>query len=183
MKNKAHDARRHSFNAADSVLPDANFWLYLYAPQPPSATWAVNAYSDIYKSLITAKTRLFLDVLILSEFANTYARIEWQIGAPAGVPFKQFRKSAAFVPIAQAIATDAKRILKVAAPLDHPFSQWNITNLLDDFGTGCFDCNDQLIIEVCKKHGLTPLTNDSDFTEGGLNVFTANNRLLTACPP
>jgi hypothetical protein len=183
MKNKARDARRHRFSSADSLLPDANFWLYLYAPQPSSAYWAVDAYSAIYKTLITAKTKLFLDVLILSEFANSYARYEWRIAAPAGMDFKQFRKSPAFPPIAQTIATDAKSILKVAAPLDHHFTQWNLTNLINDFGSGKFDCNDQLIVEVCRKHGLSPLTNDSDFTEGGLTVFTANNRLLTACPP
>jgi predicted nucleic acid-binding protein len=182
MKNKARDARSYRFAATDSLLPDANFWLYLYAPQPPSATWAVNAYSAIYKSLLTAKARLFLDVLILSEFINSYARLEWNIAA-TGQDFKTFRKSSAFKTVAQDIANRANRILKDAVPLDHHFTNWKLADLLNDFSTGGFDCNDQLLVESCRKHSLSLLTNDADFTEGGLTVYTANNRLLTACPP
>jgi len=67
-------------------------------------------------------------------------------------------------------------------PLDHPFSEWNHAQMLVDFGTGGADWNDQLLVENCRKHGISPLTNDGDFTEGGISVFTANNRLLVACP-
>ena len=58
-----------------------------------------------------------------------------------------------------------------------------LADLLNDFSTGAFDCNDQFLVECCRKHGLCMLTNDWDFTEGGITVYTANNRLLTACPP
>ena len=36
--------------------------------------------------------------------------------------------------------------------------------------------------DVCRKHGISPLTNDGDFTEGGISVFTANGKLIRACP-
>lgn len=64
----------------------------------------------------------------------------------------------------------------------HPCSEWNHTQMLADFGTGGADWNDQLLVENCRRHGISPLTNDGDFTEGGISVFTANNKLLVACP-
>ena len=140
-------------------------------------------YSAVYRNLIAAKSKLFLDVLILSEFINSCARLQWKITAPSVADFKQFRDSPAFPPIALAIAADAKRILRDTTPLDHHFTEWKLADLLDDYGTGNFDCNDQLIVEACRKHSLAVLTHDKDFTEGGINVFTTRRELLASCPP
>ena len=45
MKNKARDARRHSFSATDSLLPDANFWLaqVLQWNGAPAEEWSAYA--------------------------------------------------------------------------------------------------------------------------------------------
>lgn len=182
MKNKALNARTHPFGAADQVLPDANFWLYLYGPPSAQPGWAVSAYSAIYVKLLIAKAQIHLDVLVLSEFVNSYARIEAKRLSP-GVDFKTFHRSAAFPPVAKTIAQEATNILNVCKRVNHHFAEWNALDLLKDYGVGKSDLNDQLLVESCRKHGLSLLTNDADFTEGGLTVFTANNRLLTACPP
>ncbi len=191
MKNKAIDARSHAFAATDQVLLDANVWLYLNGPAAATGSWAVIAYAAVYAKLLIAKTQLFLDVLVLGEFVNRYARIEYSrlnvpdphTGWPIYPEFKDFRQSSNFPQVAQAIANEATNIVNICQRVDHHFSQWNALDLLKDYSTGGFDCNDQLLVESCRKHGLALLTNDGDFTEGGLTVFTANNRLLAACPP
>ena len=119
--------------------------------------------------------------LSFGEFVNRYARIEAnRLGA--GRDFKSFRKSAAFPPVASTIALEAQNIVNACQCIDHHFAEWNMPSLLNDYSTGAHDYNDQLLIQSCRRHNLSLLTDDRDFTEGGLTVFTANNRLLTACP-
>lgn len=182
MKNKAINATCHAFSAADKLLPDANIWIYLNGPASDPTKWAVQTYSAILGDILNAGAELFLDVLVLSEFINRFARMEMNRLQPGQRDFKAFRQSAAFAPVALAIQQQTSQILTMCQPLDHPFSEWNHTQMLADFGTGGADWNDQLLVENCRKYGISPLTNDGDFTEGGISVFTANNRLLVACP-
>jgi predicted nucleic acid-binding protein len=190
MKNRALDARRYKFVATDQVLPDANVWLYINGPAAATGSWAVSAYAAVLAKVLTAQTQLFLDVLVLGEFVNRYARMEYRrlntadprTGRPFYAEFKDFRRSSSFLPVASAIANEATNIVNICKRVDHLFSQWNAVDLLHEYSTGAFDCSDQLLVESCRKHGFALLTNDGDFTEGGLTVFTANNRLLKACP-
>jgi predicted nucleic acid-binding protein len=181
MKNKALDARSYGFSSSDSILPDANFWLYLYGPQSPTANWAVKTYAGVFQKLLSGKAQLFLDVLILSEFINKWARIEWQLSS-AGAKFKDWRKTKPFQSVAPAISTGAAKIIGLCSSIEHSFNEWKLNEILNDYSSGIYDINDQLIIETCRKHSLHMLTNDSDFVEGGVTVFTANDRLLRACP-
>lgn len=182
MKNKALDARSYAFSNRDNILVDANIWLYLSGPAATPTSWAVRTYSSVFSRILSAGCSLFLDVLVLSEFIDRFARIEMKRLQPTQTDFKSFRGSTDFIPVAQAIESHVSQFLMVCQPVNHNFSEWNLTDLLNDFGTGIVDWNDQLIAENCRKHGLALLTNDRDFTEGGISVFTANNRLLTACP-
>jgi predicted nucleic acid-binding protein len=182
MRNKAINANNHSFSSKDEILVDANIWIDLYGPAANPNRWSVRTYSNIYARMLTAGCKLFLDLLILSEFVNRFARIEMRRIQPTQGNFKSFRQSTDFPPVARAIETQVTQILSVCNPIDHPFAEWPHIDLMKDFSTGSVDLNDQLLAHNCRKHGLAILTNDSDFTEGGISVFTANNRLLTACP-
>ena len=182
MRNRAFDASSHSFSNTDAILVDANIWIYLYGPVPNPANWAVRTYSNVFSRILAAGSRLFLDVLVLSEFINRFARIEMRRLHPTQNNFKTFRNSPDFPPVARSIELQVSQILMVCQPVDHPFAEWNHADLLKDFSSGNVDWNDQLIAENCRKNGLAVLTNDSDFTHGGIPVFTANNTLLAACP-
>jgi len=181
MKNKAFDARSHAFLDSDSILVDANIWLYLLGPASVSPRWTA-VYSGVFKRIDSAGSDLFLDTLILSEFINRFARIEMQRIQPGQSNFKAFRDSNDFQAVAQSIESQVNVMLSLCRPIDHPFSEWNLSDLLKDFSTGTVDWNDQLIVENCRKHSLALLTNDGDFTHGGISVFTANTKLLAACP-
>jgi len=182
MRNKAIDATSHVFSNTDEILVDANIWIYLCTPAGIPGSWPVKTYSNILSRILKAESQLFLDVLVLSEFINRYARIEMKRLQPAQTDFKAFRNSPDYPSVAKSIETEVKQLLMVCHPVSHPFNEWNLDELLIEFGLNKFDWNDQLIAENCKKHGFSLLTNDSDFTEGGISIFTANNRLLTACP-
>ena len=187
MKNKAYDLSQWSFSAQDRVLPDANFWINVFGPAPVVGQRGrrIQNYSRGFQDMLQNKATLFIDVLILSEFVNTLARLEFNTNfkntyGPTG--FKQFRNSADFLPAARVIASESRKILRHCQRLDHAFSESDVPRLLAEFEQGGEDFNDQLIIEVAKKHSLTLLTDDGDMTNGGVTVLTANPRLIQSCP-
>ena len=53
-----------------------------------------------------------------------------------------------------------------------------IDGLMDEYSLGKSDFNDQVLRELCKKKGLTLLTDDSDFRETDIPVLTGNGELL-----
>ena len=179
-KNKIFDVRKHSFSNSDAFLVDANIWLYLYGPGGTPTSWTAMTYSGVFARILSAGCSLFLDVLVLSEFINRFARLEMRRLKWASDKFKDFRQSAEYPPVAKSIEEQVNQILIACQPVDHPFSEWNINDLLKDFSGGSLDWNDQLIAENCRNNGFSLLTHDGDFTEGGISVFTANKRLLTA---
>lgn len=186
MKNKAHDINTYQFRESEPLLLDANVWLYLYpAPSRPAvpASSPVHDYSKALKSMLQARTRLLLDVLVLSEYLNRYCRIIWEASYRAAhSEFKIFRKNKVFVLVGQQAAAEARRILNLCARENYPFRNVNIDQILVDFEAGGMDFNDGLLIDTCRLNGWKFVTHDGDCTEGGIEILTSNSRLLKNCP-
>jgi predicted nucleic acid-binding protein len=127
--------------------------------------------------MLTAQSRIYIDVLIVSEFMNTYARLKWKLLSPSS-KFKQFRKSKYFKPVAQDIAADAKRVLQHCTRVEDGFESLAIESLMDEYAAGNSDFNDQILATLCKKQGLKLVTDDGDFRGREIPVITANKRLL-----
>lgn len=180
MSGNIIDASRYGFSDKDRILVDANVWLYLFGPEPPNSARA-KSYSGVFKRIQLAKSQLFLDVLVLSEFINTYARMQHRIleldGKVSG-NYKTFRDSNEYVPVAEAIYASILQIGKVAKPLDHALTACDLTAVLGAFAKGKSDINDRLIAECCKHHDLALLTNDSDLGDMPIPIFTTNPGLL-----
>ena len=129
------------------------------------------------KRIIVAKSNIHIDVLVVSEFINTYARLQWKVIASA-MKFKTFRNSPNFKPIAQGIADSVKRVMNHCSRMESGFEKLKIDTLLDAYSTGDSDFNDQVIAELCKVKGLTLITHDGDFKGQGISILTANRHLL-----
>lgn len=181
MSGTIIDALRHTFTDKDRILVDANVWLYLFGPNPPGSPM-VRSYSSVFTGIQRNRANLYLDVLVLSEFVNRYARIEHQLQKNAGAPishdFKTFRDSSDFVPIAQAIQASVMKIGKYTRPVDHPLTACDLPSVLADFATGGRDINDQLLAHCCLRQGLALLTNDGDLIHTGITILTTNPKLL-----
>ena len=177
MKHKAAKVSRYKFTSEDKLFLDANIWLYLHGPHKPAPSWVVNIYSKTFRRILKAKSQIYIDVLVLSEFINRYARMKWEVIAQAK-SFKDFRNSSHFQPVAQDIAADAKLVLQHCSRIESGFSTLAIDDLLTDYAAGNSDFNDQVIVEMCRSNGLTLITNDGDFKSQGIPVLTANKRLL-----
>lgn len=177
MTNSVQAVGTYSFKSDDQLLLDTNIWMLVYGPQRPGDR-RVAAYSQALADMLAANSRIYIDVLIVSEFINTYARLKWNVvGKPQG-DFKQFRKSADFKPIAKEIAADLKRVLKHCTRIENDFAVLDIDGLVNEYAAGDTDFNDQVLAELCRKRGLTLVTDDGDFGGQGVSVVTANRRLL-----
>lgn len=182
-KNKAHDLSAYSFSCGETFLLDANVWLYLYPPPSNSQNRFAAQYSAGLKSLQSAGAKLVMDAMVLSEYLNAYCRIEWKAMYQTQYPdFKPFRKSTDFKVVGKSAASFGRSILKLCTCHDHPFSSANITQMLNDFAVGTTDFNDGLLAETCRHNDWKLVTNDGDFTSGGIEVLTKNRKLLTSCP-
>ncbi len=182
MKNRAHDLAAYAFSSGDALLLDTNVWLYLFpAPSDKQRGSAAN-YSAAFKKMLAVGAHLAMDALILSEYLNRYCRIEWTALHKAAHPdFKRFRQSADYASVGQGAALYAQNILKQCTRHDHPFAAVNVAQVLADFEAGTHDLNDGLLVETCRIHGWKLVTNDGDFTQGGIEVITTNPKLIAAC--
>src|SRR3990172_4767621 len=113
MNDNVFHVDRYAFSDKDSLFLDTNIWLYIYGPQAPGDK-RVMAYSKALQKILQAKSKIFLDVLVLSEFVNRYARLEFDRFSGPGkkTDFKNYRKSTDFNPAAKAIADACRRIVK-----------------------------------------------------------------------
>ncbi|MBZ0154717.1 MAG: PIN domain-containing protein [Alphaproteobacteria bacterium] len=183
MKNKAHDLATYTFSSGEQVLLDTNVWLYLFpAPSGKSSSF-VTSYSSALKKMLTDGAYLALDALVLSEYLNCYCRIEWKaLYKTKYKEFKDFRQSSDYASVGTGAALFARKILKLCTCHDHPFSSSDVAKVLTDFEAGTCDFNDGLFVETCRQNGWKFVTNDGDFTDGGIEVLTSNPKLLSACP-
>jgi len=179
--SNAIDITAHQFIETDKLFFDANIWLSLYGPQGAPNDPKTQIYSNALAEAMRAKSQIWVDVLVVSEFINRLARIEYDIQYPnksRRPDFKQFRNSPDFQPIAQAIAAAVRNILKFAARIESGFSTIDINALLTEFETSPSDFNDQILTGLCMTNSLVLVTHDSDFKGKGINILTANRRIL-----
>lgn len=181
MANNNSDIRTYTFASTDGLLLDANLWMLLYGPNPPGDR-RVRTYSEAFRRILIAKSQIHLDVLVLSEFVNRFARLEhgFMCDQNLALPrdFKKFRGTPHFVAIAERIRDAAKQLAKYCSRIESGFANLPLEEVLDYFSRGTSDFNDQVLTELCKRRGLKLVTDDCDFQFPGLAVITANSRLL-----
>ena len=177
MTYKTSNVRYYNFTAQDKLFLDTNIWLYLYGPAKPRSYWRT-IYESVFNRMLRAKSRIYIDVLVVSEFINAYARLKWRDASSYPNTFKTFRSSSDFKTVAQNIATHIQQIIKHCARIESGFTTLPMNDLLDDYISGDSDFNDQVITEICKNNGFTLITNDGDFKTQEIPILTANPNLL-----
>ena len=174
---KAIEVRHYNFTSKDKLFLDANIWLYLFGPREPRDRWK-QIYSEVFERILKANSRIYVDVLIVSEFINAYARMKWRAVAPHIKSFKDFRNSTGFKPVAEDITAGVRKIISHCSRIESGFVTLQMDGLLTDYAAGNSDFNDQVITELCKNNGFTLITNDSDFKTQEIPILTANSNLL-----
>lgn len=181
MTNRIQNVREYQFTASDELFFDTNIWMLFLGPKGGNEK-RIAAYSGAYQRILSANCRIYTDVLVVSEFINTYARIMWGFAKKREGfrgEFKRFRESAEFTPVAKRISASVQEMLKKCRRIDSGFQDLNhIDCLLEQYAQGSADFNDMILLEICKKKGYILVTDDRDFRLDGIQVLTANRTLL-----
>jgi predicted nucleic acid-binding protein len=171
-----HSIERYDFPAGKGYFLDTNIWLYIYGP----ISWP-DEKSDIYsralKEIRDSKGTIYINCMIISEFINTFSRIEFKQQSEFS-RYKEFRNSLKYRVIAQDIAYNVKKIFRNTLSCDPGLQSVNFPEVMDLFEQGKFDFNDLLFAQICRAKNLIFVTNDKDFSELGVEILTANKKLL-----
>lgn len=171
--------QNYNFSESDDIFIDTNIWIYIYGPQTNPDDWRARIYSRALGNILKAGSRILIDVLVLSEFINTYARIIHRpIKKARGTEFKEWRKSPEFKETAENIADASRRIIKRCSRIESGFESTDINTVLNDYQAKQPDFNDQVFTELCKARGMKLITHDTDFKDSDLAILTGNNKLL-----
>ena len=179
MSRNIHPVGRYAFSSAGELLFDANVWISIHHPRESGGSRA-RVYSRALREIRRAGSSLFVDVLVLSEFVNRYARLDHYVARKRGASsdFKSFRDSALFAKTAEGIADACRRILACCARTETPFKSLDLDALLAAYEQGGSDFNDSVLAELCRAGGLKLVTHDADFGGTGITILTANKKLL-----
>jgi len=171
------DISRYSFSKNDRLFLDANIWLYIEGPNAGRGNVA-RIYGNALKNMMQAGSLIVIDVLVLSEFVNSYARKEHRQSNWNPNDFKGFRNSPGFQPIARDISNKVRKIVKRCERCESGFTQIDIENLMMVFQQANRDFNDEVFVRLCKREHLTFVTHDGDFANATIPIVTANSHLL-----
>lgn len=181
------DARKAIYSASQSVFFDANVWLSLYAPPSGVNNYWKGEYSKVLSLIVAGNAPVLIDATVISEYINRYCRIEFQAYEEYANPlskrtFKEFRMqdSDTYKPIANSAAECVREMLEIPSirRVNDNFADRDIHAMLNDFSMGESDWNDLQIADLCRRNDCALLTNDADFEDSDIEVFTCNKRLL-----
>ncbi|MFO0700076.1 MAG: PIN domain-containing protein [Nitrospira sp.] len=173
---------KYPFSSSDSLFFDTNVWLHLYGPQSFSLDHRAKVYSAAFKVVLQQKCKIFLDVLVLSEFINVIARYRYNAAFSSSSrsrpTFKAYRNSAAFNAVAKEITQACRRMSSESQYIDTDLSSFDVEDLYRQFEGGHEDFNDLALSELCRRQRLKLVTDDGDFKGHGLTILTENPKLL-----
>ena len=175
MNAARYDIASYDFDPAATYFLDTNIWFLVYGPPAPGDP-RVAVYSDAVKRLRSSRATTLIDALVVSEFANAWARFELRRAGRSD--FKSFRNSVSFKPVAQDIAMALRSILSFAKPASTAFANINLLGVVATFELGGEDFNDLLIVETCRSKSCVLVTDDGDMRSSDVPIVTANAALL-----
>lgn len=125
-----------------------------------------------------AKSQIYLDVLILSEFANRYIKIEARSQGILDSKIKEWRRSDSFKSVLKGFKHAYEQLTCGCILVDHPFLSTNPQELFQAWSTGFIDLNDKLIAQTAVEYNLWILTNDADYYNLPASLLTVNPHLI-----
>ena len=183
VSNSVRSIWNYKFSSKDELLVDTNIWYYVYGPQAGNDE-KTNIYSRALAEMLAAESKIFINVLIVSEFINRWSRFEYNLlkGKNKIDNFKHYRDSEKYQGVAKDISDAIKRILGQTCRVGSGFDSMKnneIELVIDNFVNNCHDFNDQMLAELCKRENYKLVTNDIDFKNFDIEILTANRLLVS----
>lgn len=189
MSNPVEDIRKKSdFDEKDCFFLDTNVWLYIYyGIYSEQDRYFKKWYTDAFEKMLLCNCKIFVDFLVLSEFVNRFARLEYDRKMPPikrepnRNNYKIFRKSGDGQNTAREIVININKILNKSelCDLDYNCIKPKLSAQLKEYEKFDSDFNDLIYVELCKEKKFTFVTHDGDFNNHDIRVLTANNAMLS----
>ena len=154
-------------NSDDKVFFDTNVWLYLFCPIGNYKKEVIEQYNMVFYKILKSGCRIYTTSLVISEFFNTYCRIDFKIKKKEDKSkykdYKHdFRNTEEFNILAEDICDIiSNKIFKYAQKLDDNFNNMDMSNVL--VADKNFDFNDKYFAQLCQDNNIKIITNDKDF--------------------
>lgn len=163
-----NDIRKYSPSSMDSYLFDNNVWMFLFCPIGNISQRKQQEYSRFLQSVASVKASIFVTSMILSEFANAYLRLDFDLWKKDTKQYnanykRDYLSSDRYKVISQVVISSVKDILKLTERIPDDFNSINVGNILDLFEY--IDFNDSYYIELCRTKSLKIVTDDRDFAK------------------
>ena len=181
MSDISVSIKGYCFSESDKFFLDTNIWFYIYGQQIVK-DWKSDVYSEALKQINSAKSRVFIDVTVLSEFVNRYIRNEHEIlkaFTSCRCEFKDFKNSEYYQDVVESVSDLIRRVLDQSERVESGIMEIDIDRFLSEFKTSDAEFNDQLIIELCRRKNFKLITHDRHFKNCDVTVLTANKWLLS----
>lgn len=160
--------------ATDKVFIDTNVWLYLFCPIGSYKEKVVEQYNKVFYKILKSECQIYTSALIVSEFFNTYCRIDFQIRKKENPKqYKQYKNDFRNTEEFNELILDVcdiinNKILKHAKRLNDNFDKIDMSKIL--IADKNFDFNDKYFANICEKNNIKIITNDKDFLNLSNNV-------------
>lgn len=178
---KIFDIEQYSPDKGERFMFDTNIWMYIFCPIGNYKMHIVRQYSSFLKKVKDTEAEIIINLLILSEFINSYLRLEFEIFKKSnpGAEFKRdFKKNASYKGTIHNISLAVKNILKISKKVDDKFSSIDIENIISEFEKQNSDFNDLYYQCFCQIEKVKIVTDDRDFKFTDNEIITGNPRIL-----
>jgi predicted nucleic acid-binding protein len=166
MAAKIIDITQYSPKSSDIFFFDNNIWMYLFCPLGNYNKQKQKYYSSFLRSINSSRSTVFINSMVLSEFANRYLRLDfdlWKKETQKLQPdFKsEYGKTSRYKETVNEIKLYINQIMKICEKTPDDFNSINLENVLQHFSH--IDFNDSYYIELAKGHHWKLVTDDGDF--------------------
>lgn len=155
-----------SLSPNDSILIDNSVWMYLFCPIGNHNQAHQKVYSGFVQSAKSSNATLLLNSLILSEFANRYFRMDFELWKKEkrnyGAEFKrEYVRSERYKTTAGEVRKNIKSIVRLCERTTDNFNTIQLDHVLSHIEE--IDFNDSYLIELAKIYSAKIVTDDRDF--------------------
>lgn len=171
----------YEIKEGDTFFFDNNIWMYIFCPIGNHGGKRQRIYSKFLKYILSRKRHIYINSLILSEFANRYLKMDFDICNNTQTPqiFKNFKKDYVGSDQFKKTVSDIKKyltqIIKICQRSSDEFNAINIDEIFKLFEKIGF--NDSYYLFLSNKKNWIIVSDDSDLSKGqipqiGVTVLT-----------
>jgi predicted nucleic acid-binding protein len=166
MAFKILDIKTYTPTPVDSFFFDNNIWMYLFCPLGNYNRNKQSKYSSFLQKVLSSKSIIYINSMVLSEFANSYLRLDFEQWKDQTTNYtanfkKDFICSERYKDTTEVIRIQINRILQNCERITDSFNAIRMEDVLIHFQS--IDFNDSYYIELGKTWKWKFVTDDSDF--------------------